>query len=775
MATIINNQKAGKISIAAIDSGKLSDIDKMIISIQVSYTMNMASELRFTVIDPDFSMMSKNYFQVGRTVIYTTQTLGTINEFATPNAGQKIVENVDQLFEISRIDVSQGPGQSPQVAVTCYSKAVQQMKRDKNPKAIKQEGTAFVREAARTYGLKFVGERTSKTKKINSAKGDKQAESLWQVIESLATDSKFVVFETNATLVFSSQKYLLNKWGIKSDTVQRWDKKKKRLVPKTEKYIPLVYPSVPTIGQDGQVINPVFEILNIPSLEYSENDPYDGRGSLQLSRTNATQLRPGMTIDIQGIPQFNGRYLIESVSFDDLSPDPVSISFRKPQKEEKDIKQLKVGKKYAQSNQFSQKDKTQTGPFGLLSSRTKKFIPEYSRLLGLAYGTTMPSQKPPGKINPIPDAYNELRYPQKPTKPTGILLELGNIDLWSRPVYRDESGIYPLDIQIAVIDSATNISPVAPTWYTGNIDLFKRPIVTNEDGSISTVLSMSFLDSRINKEVLIPKVILKDGEGIIVSDNEAIKYYYATNEHLGKFNTPAEAEYAAELIHDQQEAFYSYVGLQYLLLPAIYIDAMGVPQRVEDADEALTRYTNDGLHLGKFSNYGLALMYKKLLDIQQVYILSQRFPPPLFDIPEHSLYPLPTNSQQQNYPHMGSGLIESGNIDLYSRPLLTEKFAGKNRQFTSRQYVKWSVTEPGYNLDQPFALLLEMVWNINGRDQQLTPEEAYRKYKQDGLFLAKCNSYIDAGMYAQLIHQQQLLISKTRFPGVRLADWTIYG
>lgn len=671
MAIVLNNQKAGKISIASIDSGKLSDIDKMIISIQVSYTMSMASELRFTVIDPDFSMLSKNYFQVGRTVIYTTQTLGTINEFASPNSGQKIVENVDQLFEISRIDVSQGPGQSPQVAVTCYSKAVQQMKRDKNPKAIKQEGTAFVRSAAKTYGLKFVGERTSKTKKINSAKGDKQAESLWQVIERLATDSKFVVFETNATLVFASQKYLLNKWGTKSDTVQSWDKKKKKMVPKTEKYIPLVYPSVPTITENGQVINPAFEILNIPSFEYSENDPYDGRGSLQLSRTNATQLRPGMTIDIKGVPQFNGRYLIESVSFDDLSPDPVSISFRKPQKEEKDIKQLKVGKKYVQSNQFSQKDKTQTGPFGLLSSRTKKFIPEYARLLGSTFGTTEVSQKPPAKINPIPTAYNELRYPQKPAQPAGSIIATGNVNLWSRPVFRDESGIYPLDAKFA--------------------------------------------------------------------------YIYENSASI------------------------------HVVIPGVYIDENGVPQNVADSDEALTRYQSDGLHLGKFSNFELASAYKNLLDIQQVYILSQRFPPPIFDIPEHSLYPLPADSEEQNYPHMGDGLIEAGNIDLYSRPLLTEKFAGKNRKFTSRQYVKWSITETGYNNDEPFALLLEMVWNVNGRDQQLTPEEAYRKYKQDGLFLAKCNSYITAQMYAQLIHQQQLLISKTRFPGVRLADWTVYG
>ena len=65
----------------------------------------------------------------------------------------------------------------------------------------------------------------------------------------------------------------------------------------------------------------------------------------------------------------------------------------------------------------------------------------------------------------------------------------------------------------------------------GNIDLTQRPIVPNPDGSFSTVRSMSF-------------------------NEDAIKHYRDTGQHLGKFGTVQEADAYAEQLHKDQEGQY---------------------------------------------------------------------------------------------------------------------------------------------------------------------------------------------------------------------------
>lgn len=88
----------------------------------------------------------------------------------------------------------------------------------------------------------------------------------------------------------------------------------------------------------------------------------------------------------------------------------------------------------------------------------------------------------------------------------------------------------------------------------GNIDLDKRPVVDNGDGSISTVDSMSF--SEDGKEILIPKVIVKDGRAQVVSNDEAIIHYRQTGENLGKFASVAAADKYAKDLHNAQELEY---------------------------------------------------------------------------------------------------------------------------------------------------------------------------------------------------------------------------
>ena len=85
----------------------------------------------------------------------------------------------------------------------------------------------------------------------------------------------------------------------------------------------------------------------------------------------------------------------------------------------------------------------------------------------------------------------------------------------------------------------------------GNIDLNNRKVVRNKDGSIST--ERSFSVNIDGKETLLPTVI----DGKIVSEDEAIDYYYKTGKHLGRFDTVEEAEAYAEELHKQQDRYYN--------------------------------------------------------------------------------------------------------------------------------------------------------------------------------------------------------------------------
>ena len=86
----------------------------------------------------------------------------------------------------------------------------------------------------------------------------------------------------------------------------------------------------------------------------------------------------------------------------------------------------------------------------------------------------------------------------------------------------------------------------------GNINIHRRPVVRNADGSISTVRSMNFTDED-GQNVVIPTVIVGRG---VVSPEQAIQYYRQTGEHLGKFDTPENAEAYARSLHEQQAEEY---------------------------------------------------------------------------------------------------------------------------------------------------------------------------------------------------------------------------
>ena len=494
---------AGKISIGSLSDGVMTNIDHSIISVSVDYSMNEASQLSFDVIETmntDFSQIAEaertyprvlefaqnNYFQIGRDVIYETNTLNSISN--TNNSGTNLIKQ-KQLFEIASVTFTQGPGGSPTWQVKCFTKAIQQMKRDRKPGTVKGTGSAFVKNAAIKYGLKYFGEETSKKQSVTKASGDKQADSLWDVLTRLAQDAKFVIYEVDGFLVFASEKFLMHKWGIDSgDTVQIWNKKEKRFKPKNTKYIPLQYPAV------GKGTPGYFFAMSYPTINVSTNDPRYGDGSIVVDRQNGTQIRPGMTAYVGDIPSLNGYYLIDSVSFTDRTPDPVTVNFRKPTLEKKEEKELPVGVRFLQTN-------------------AERPIPTRVAAAAVPY-------PPNGAYFPLPTESTEYNFPSVYPRMKSGLVSIGNIPLYSRPVL------------------TVNGEPKT----TFSITIFQKPDLTiNYNGW-----------KPGNTAVLITPIWTVGGFAVELTEAEAIAKYLSDGLFLAKLDSPANASKYADFIHRQQ-------------------------------------------------------------------------------------------------------------------------------------------------------------------------------------------------------------------------------
>lgn len=317
----------------------ITELSNNLLSLKVSLTMDEASALTFEIIDPGFEMTRRNYFQPGQTLVYRAATVDGMGQVTAATY-------YGYPFEIADVTYSQSQGASPIISIQAYTKAIQQMKRDRdNIGAIKDTGTAFVRNAAFKYGLEFVGEQTTKSQQITKASGEQQADSLWDVITKLAGDAKFKCFESDGTLYFGSQKWLLHKWGVEPYTYSNYDKKKAKQIQETRYRTFLTYP--PYIDPVTRAANNKFILQQLPTIQVSINDPLEGSGSCIVDRVNGVRLRPGMTVYVGEIPYVSGYFLITSVDFDELSPDPVAINFRTLERLPKDIKQIAVGSKWS--------------------------------------------------------------------------------------------------------------------------------------------------------------------------------------------------------------------------------------------------------------------------------------------------------------------------------------------------------------------------------------------------------------------------------------------
>ena len=494
--------------LAKVESGEFTDISSHVTNVSVNYTMDLASELSFDIIDPQLLMSENNYFITARDVIYETQTIGQIEPYSNS------LRLVMQIFEMSNISVSQGPGGSVTYSIKCYTKAIQQMKRDKKPGLIKGSGSAFIRNAARKYGLESFCQETSKSQSVKTS-GEKQKESLWNVMDRLAGDANFALFEVDGILIFGSEEWLMNKWGTDKRTITETakpgskkdlrDKKKDGKLTRTQIWIPLQFPNEGSgyVGTPGR-----FTLTQYPSLTKSENDPREGEGSCLVERLNGTQIRPGMTAYVGNIPGMSGFFLVDSVSFNEMTPDAVTVSFRTPKRDEKKykIRDLPVGPIVTQT---------------LLSNNLPRIVTVEQEAIARS-GRAIVRNSIDSRILPIPTAASPAEYPT---------MEYANITL-AYPMLSDDITEGKPD-SLSTNDKNSIVS-------LGNLDLFNRPVLpflgsTISQSGIHTTYSLThvFAAGSEYRAVLLPTIYTENGVAVMKTDDEIIAKYNAAGTYLG--------------------------------------------------------------------------------------------------------------------------------------------------------------------------------------------------------------------------------------------------
>jgi hypothetical protein len=508
------------LQIGDLTKKQMSVVAQNILSINVNYSMDMANQLTITIVDPGLEMASNNYFIVGRDIVYETTAIRAVELMTIEPDTYPVFSRIRHVYEISRVSVSQdGAGASPVYSLEAMPKAIQQMKRDKKAGNIGGSGYEFVRRAATKYGLKFVGEKSTRIKAGSKNSGTGQQDSVWDRIKNIAGESEYVVFVVDGTMYFGTQKWFLFKWGTSRDLGTKvLDKKGKPVLNKdgtakrnpSRHFIPFEYPGT----EDSRRR---FEILSMPNITKGENDPMESEGSAIVHRDNGVGLRPGMTIRINNIPNVQKYYVITSVSFQEQVTDPVAVEFRTPERLEVNgkpakIKPLPIGK-IVNSEYFS----------------TKSNIMGVSSIGMPNYNDTQPTEIPVG-TTPFPiGEQTKARLPNSRR-------------LSSHPISKEEIKLIvpkPLLIFAAVIDKNNFIQ-------AGNIDMWNRPLLpsTYKEQTLTKCRTLSmfvhsttviYQDETFDVYVVLERLFCVDGVVVELSEAEAINKYESESIHHGIF------------------------------------------------------------------------------------------------------------------------------------------------------------------------------------------------------------------------------------------------
>jgi len=285
-------EQVADLSIGGLGAPAIRKIQSAIVELGVDLTLDMTTQMRFTVIDPNLKMMKANYFQVRRPVGF---------------------KGYD--YEIAGVQAMRTAGRVDECRVTMRSLPIQRMRRDKGEENWSNISAAqYAQKMAERHGLNMFIQDSPEKPGIIRQQAEGIDESTWDVLQRLAADLEYIVFESYGILYFTSEEFLIE--------------------------------HQPTLMVDmfAKERDPWFPF----SFALTQNDD-DWRGSsftLQVGRQQGKKVRPGMSVQFLNCGAFSDerKHLITSVTWTEADPTPVAIQGRTLKETEDTVADTTVGR-----------------------------------------------------------------------------------------------------------------------------------------------------------------------------------------------------------------------------------------------------------------------------------------------------------------------------------------------------------------------------------------------------------------------------------------------
>lgn len=288
----------GRLGRLRVRGAKLkANVARAVTSASLELATGAVTELKLTLSDPDLELLASRLF-----------VPGTDRKAGSP------VDYMDLKLEVAAVELNGGV-----LTVSARSLGAQKLRRARGKLVRKGlSPTDWARLEAKAAGLKFVGEPSPKRRQIVRQAGD-DPETSWDTLGRLAEELGYITFEAAGVLYFGRPSWLA-------------DRAERRL----------------RVAWKGADTDP--RILTMPACRRTgDNSRKVAEVNVELTGELGDDVRPGHRLTLDGIPTFDGRYLVDSVTIelDDAAPVAVKASTPinpTPQPPDVDSREARSGK-----------------------------------------------------------------------------------------------------------------------------------------------------------------------------------------------------------------------------------------------------------------------------------------------------------------------------------------------------------------------------------------------------------------------------------------------